>query len=255
MKARGEVQTFMRVPAMPRCRPSATRPESQQGARNVPKLLKSDAPMTITAPSLEYDSRKGYALYSGGRVSLQQEQTSIAGDTVVIDQTKGDLSATGTAISRLMLDNKVTRGSAHEIRYSDEQRLITYASAPKAGTGEVSLVSGPDSTIRAGSIDLTLAAKENTLERMQAFKNVRLTEGQNTVKGAATLDYKAADENYVVKGEGATPVVLVTREPDKSYCGESITFSKTTNRVRVGNDRRTGSSGPSNSACATSTQK
>ena len=256
MQARGGVETFMRVPTMQRCRPSASRPESQQGARNVPKLLKSDAPMRITSPSLEYDSRSGYALYSGGKVSLQQGDTSIsASDKMVIDQTKGDLTATGNATSKLMLDKKVSNGTAHEIRYTDEKRLITYVSAPKPGSGEVSLVSGSDSTILAGSIDLTLAAKENTLEQMRAFKRVRLTEGEHTVAGADTLVYTAADEKYVVKSDGATPVVVTTRGPKcRQETGHTITLYKGTNGVSVeGGGVRRGTSAPS--ACTSSTRK
>jgi lipopolysaccharide export system protein LptA len=257
MKARTKVQMFMHA-AKPRCRPATQRPKGEQGASKVPGLLKSDAPLTITAGNLEYDSQKGYAVYSGGRVSLrQEEETSIASDTLVIDQTKGDLTATGNSISKMMLDKKVSRGTAHEIRYSDEKRLITYASAPKAPTGEVSLISGSDSTIRAGSIDLTLSAKENTLERMRAERNVRVIEGEHTVEKAARLDYTAADEKYLVMGEGTTPVVVIKRGPQcRDYIGRSIEFSKRTDRVQVsGADILNASAKPSSSACTPSTGK
>jgi hypothetical protein len=255
MQGRGGVETFMRVPTMQRCRPSASRPESQQGARNVPKLLKSDAPLRITAPSLEYDSRTGYAEYSGGRVSLQQEKTTMSGDKIVIDQTKGDLSVTGNARSTLMLDNKVTTGIAHEISYADQKRLISYGSAPKPKSGDVSLVSGSDSTILAGGIDLTLAAKENTLEHMRASKRVRLTEGQHSVEGGDTLVYTAVDETYVVKSDGATPVVVKTRGANcQQLTGHSVTFYKGSDTVYVdGSGVRSGTTAPS--ACASSTRK
>jgi lipopolysaccharide export system protein LptA len=262
MKFRGNVRSSIKTSANQRCRPATERPATDRGANNVPRLLKSDAPMTINnAASLDFDSRKGYAEYSaapGSRVMLAQEETSISGNTVVVDLTKGDLTATGNAISRLMLDKKDNRGTAHEIGYSDAKRLITYASAPKAGAGlgEVSLSSGPDSTIKAGTIELTLAAKENTLERMRAEKNVRLTEGQHTVEKGARLDYTAADENYVVKGDGVTPVVVVTRGANcRQESGQSIEFSKRTDSVKVTGNPHSGSTGPSKSACTSSTLK
>jgi lipopolysaccharide export system protein LptA len=258
MNFRGNVRSSIKTPGNQRCRPATARAATDRGANNVPRLLKSDAPMTIRAASLDLDSRQGYADYSaapGSLVTLEQVDTSIRGNTVVIDQTKGNLTATGNATSKLMLDKKVSNGTAHEIRYTDEKRLITYVSAPKPGSGEVSLVSGSDSTILAGSIDLTLAAKENTLEQMRAFKRVRLTEGEHTVAGADTLVYTAADEKYVVKSDGATPVVVTTRGPNcRQETGHTITLYKGTDSVYVdGGGVRRGTSAPS--ACTSSTRK
>ena len=170
----------MRSPTVRRCKPSAARAAAEQGASNVPRLLKADAPVTIDgASSLDYDSRTGICRVLGRQVHASAgADTSITGDRLVIDQTKGDLSATGNAVSRLMLDNKITTSRAHEIRYSDERRLIVYSSAPKTRRAEVFLDSGPESTLRAGSVEITLAAKENTLEKMQAMKNVRVMRRQ-----------------------------------------------------------------------------
>ena len=257
MTARGDIEALMHAPAKQRCRPATGRPVGEQGANRVPKLLKSDAPMTITAPSLDYDSRTGLASFFDGRVVLRQQDTSIsARDSLVIDQTKGNLSATGDVRSTLMLDNKRTQGNGHELRYFDDKRLITFASAPKAASGEVSLISGPDSTIRAGNIDLTLSPKENTLERMSAGKNVRLTEGQHKVEGGATLDYKAEDETYVVKGDGVTSVVVITLGATcRQEKGDYVVFSKKTDSVSVKSNTQSGSSKPTPSACASPTRK
>ena len=191
MTARGTgrdtVTTWMRSPTARRCKPSKERATGEQGASNVPRLLNADAPVTIVgATSLEYDSRTGNAVYSGGRSTLQQGDTSIAGDKLVIDQTKGDLSATGNAVSKLMLDNKITTSRAHEISYSDERRRIVYSSAPKPAAPEVVLDSGPQSTLRAGSVEMTLDAKENKLEKMRATKSVRVVEDGNRVTGAGS---------------------------------------------------------------------
>ena len=258
MDARGTVQMFMHMPSMRRCRPSRTRPESQQGASNVPRLLKADAPIIINALSLEYDSRTGWAKYTGSsskRVTVIQEDTSISADnTVVIDQTKGDLTATGNAVSKLMLDNKLTTGRAQEIRYSDQLRLITYASAPKAMSGDVSLTS--DNTLSAGRIDIKLATKENTLERMTAATNVRLIDNLHTMRGGASLDYSTKDDQYVVKGDGTTPVVVVAKDGDRcrQSVGTVLTFGKNNSTVRIEGGPRQANSEPSQSACTPSTR-
>jgi len=258
MNARGKVQTFMNMPGM-RCRPATQRPESERGANNTPRLLKADKPVTIRgALSLEYDSRTGYATYRGNssnRVALVQEDTSIGAETVVIDQTKGDLTATGSAVSKLMLDNKISTGQAHEIRYSDQLRLITYGSEPKAKSGDTSLKS--ESTLNAGRIEITLAQKENTLERMKAQRNVRLTDAFHKMSGGASLDYSTRSGQYTVKGDGTTPVVVVTKkdgEPCRQSEGNEITFDKDgTTAVIIGVTRQANSE-PSQSACTPSTR-
>jgi lipopolysaccharide export system protein LptA len=248
----------MRSPTFRRCIPSAARAAAEQGASNVPRLLKADAPVTITgASSLDYDSRTGLAVYSGGRSTLRQgADTSIIGDKLVIDQTKGDLSATGNAVSKLMLDDKVTTSQAHEISYSDEHRRIIYTSASKPATAEVFLKSGPQSTLRAGRAEMTLDAKENTLQKMHARKNVRVEEGSNRVTGADTLDYTAADERYVVRGDGTTPAVLVTRDGSgcRQFSGKMIEFFKGNESVSVEGVTSNASSKPSTTSCSPSTR-
>jgi lipopolysaccharide transport protein LptA len=257
MTARGSVKdpvtTWMRAPSMRRCRPSKPRAAEDQGANKVPRLLKTDAPVTIKAPNLEYDSKKGVATYSGGTATLDQGDTAISGELIVIDQTNGNLTVTGKAVSNLMLDDKVTRGQGHEIRYVDEKRLITYASGAKGGSTEVSLISGPDSRLNAGSIDITLDAKDNALEKMRANRNVRVVEGVNTVTGGGTLDYAAATGEYVVKAGGTNPVSIVTRESNgcRQISGNLVTFNKDKDKPVVvdGQQLRYAATAPSKSSC------
>ena len=256
MRARGDVTTWMRSPSMRRCKPSTARAEKDQGANKVPRLLKTDAPVTIRAQDLEYDSRTGTAIYTdtGRSARLDQgDETAISGERISIDQTKGDLIVTGNAISTLMLDNKLTTGRGHEIRYTDEKRLITYASAAKAGSAEVSLVSGPGSRLQAGSIDITLNAKDNALDTMRAIRNVRIVEGENTVTGGTRLDYTSSTGQYVVNGSGSTPVSIVQNGGDgcRQFSGNSITFNKEKDKPVVidGNQVRNAGTAPSKAVC------
>ncbi len=240
------VTTFMRHSGAQRCRPSTKRAASEQGAKNVPGLLKSDTPVTIVAPSLDYDSEKGYAEYTGragGRVTLVQESpknstqdsTQISSDRMVVDQTKGDLTATGTVKSSMLLDNKVTRGEAHEMRYVDDKRRLTYTSQPRAQASQVTLLSAPRSVMRAGTVDIMLAAQENTLESMRAVGSVSLSEDPQYVTGGTRLDYTAADERFVVTGDGTRPVTAVTREDDacRQFLGKVVKFQKGKTAIEV----------------------
>jgi len=253
MKARGNVTAWMRSPSMRRCKPATARAEKEQGANKVPRLLKADAPVTIKAQELEYDSRKGIATYTGKKATLDQEETAISGERISIDQTNGDLTVTGDAISTLMLDNKPTTGRGHEIRYTDAKRLITYAGGTKSGSTDVSLKSGPDSHLQAGSIDITLNAKDNALDKMRATRNVRVVEGTNTVTGGGSLDYTAATGEYVVRAAGTTPVSIVQREGGdcRQFSGNLVTFNKEKDKPLSidGQQTRNAGTAPGKAAC------
>lgn len=254
MKVRREVRTYMRMPEMKRCRPATKRRPTEQGASNVPRLLKGDAPLEIRASSLDYDSRTGHAVYTGGpdrQVTLVQGETSMIGETVVIDQSKGNLSATGKALSVLVLDNKKTTGRADVIRYSDEDRKITFASAPKASSGNASLKS-PESTLSAGGITVVLAPKENTLESMTALRNVQMSDATHRMTDGATLSYTAAKEEYEVKGDGTKRIVIEWKngEQCRRSSGNLVIFYKGNDKVTVdGGQTSTAATAPSGSAC------
>ena len=60
-----------------------------------PGLLKDDQPANVTAANLDYDGEHDKAIYTGS-ARLWQGDTAIAGDTITIDQTTGDLYASST---------------------------------------------------------------------------------------------------------------------------------------------------------------
>jgi lipopolysaccharide export system protein LptA len=251
--------TFMRSPGGQRCRPSTDRPASQRGASNVPRLLKSDAPTTIVvlaekaarlAPRLEYDSENGLAVYTGGRATLDQEDTSIVANRLVLDQNSADLTATGTVITRMRMDDKMNTGRGHEVRYVDATRELTYASQPKTPGAE--LISPGESTLRAGNIVITLAAKENKAETVRARGNVRLVDGPQNVTGS-TLHYTALNEQFVVEGERGKPAAAASLQDGKcrTSVADSITFRKGSSNVELTGDSRRASTEPSGSTACT----
>jgi LPS export ABC transporter protein LptC len=263
MVAKGLVTTQLR--AATRCSPAAARPSPEQRSNRLPGLLKQDAAATVTAGALDYAGASGTAVYTG-RALLSQGDTSIRADTVTIDQSTGDLTAIGNAISTMMMDGEVSTGYAHEVRYVDAKRLIRYAAPPPAtvipvpapppgpvpGRGAAPArepyVSGPQGDVRAeGRIEIILAEGGGKAERIAAYNNVRLNQGLRRATGGAQLTYYPDEQKYVMTGAAPAPVVLVAE--CREFRGKSLTFYKSTDRIIIdGEEERrtetTRSSGP-----------
>ena len=109
MAARGNVRTILRAGS---------------GKNRLPGLLQQGQPANVNANALEYDGDAGKATYTGA-AALWQGETAIRGNTIALDQTRGDLVATGAARSTVALDTGTSVGSANEIRYSDAMRTIS----------------------------------------------------------------------------------------------------------------------------------
>jgi hypothetical protein len=135
--------------------------------------------------------------------------------------------------------------------------------APKSDSGaaaargpavppEVSLIS-PDTNIRARAyIDLRLAAKENTIERMDARNGIRVTDGNRVISDGAEMVYLASSEQYEIKAGGTTPVTIVERQGStcRENRGKSVVFSKGGGRVIIdGNAQIDTSTAPSKGTC------
>jgi lipopolysaccharide export system protein LptA len=255
MSAKGGVTTRVRTPT--RCRPAAGRPAAEQGPNRLPGLLKQDQAATITATTLEYDGDAGKALYSG-RALLAQGDTSIRADSLNLDQKNGDLTATGNAVSTMILDGEVSTGRGHEIRYTDAKRVVRY-SAPPPGTilpaapaargaaarGPVSALdaqlSGPQGNLYAGgSIQIRLDPEGGKAEQIDASTNVRLLLGERRATGGDTLTYYAKEEKYVMTAGPSAPLVLVSACRESR--GKTLIFYKANDTIDIDGqlERRTG---------------
>jgi lipopolysaccharide export system protein LptA len=221
-------------------RPS-TATEGDGDAGRLPGLLKEGQPASVNAERLDYKGGKGRAEYSGN-ATLVQGDTAIRGDLIDLDQQKGDLIASGSARSTLTLDASRTDGRANEIRYEEARRVVTYspgAVAPTNGQGSgvpLAQVSGPDGDLRAERIEVVLAAKENAVDRLEAYNRVTMVLGPRTATGGR-LTYHAKEERYVMSGAAITPVSI--RESCRETTGRTLTFFKSTDRIVVdGNETR-----------------
>ena len=233
MEARGNVRTSL----------SGKRSTAKDGGR-LPGLLKEGQAASVNAEELDYKGGNGRAEYKGA-ATLVQGDTAIRGDRIVLDQQKGDLVASGSARSTLVLDKGRTDGRANEIHYDDAARTVTYSAgtvAPTSGQGAsvplppLAQVSGPDGDLRAERIEIILAREENGVDRLEAYNRVTMVVGARTATGAR-LTYHAPEERYVISSTGVTPVSI--RESCQETTGRTLTFFKSSDRIIVdGNETR-----------------
>ena len=200
----------------------------------LPSMLKQDQPVTVTADALSYDSASSRATYTG-RAQLWQAETTIKATTIVVDDERGDLSATGEPVvttAVLLQDGKdgkrvrsVASAKAKEFTYEEAQLRASYL-------GEA-YVNGPQGDLRADRIELYLKPSGDELERAEAYDAVTLAEQRRKTTGAR-MTYFSADERYVVTG---TPVTIVD-ECGRDTIGRTVTFFKAAERVVVdGNEQ------------------
>jgi lipopolysaccharide export system protein LptA len=169
---------------------------------------------------------------------------TLQGETVVLDDRAGNLTANTQVRTRMMLeelDKKTNEkqlveslGSSDRFVYEDEVRRATY-------TGNAHLT-GPQGDVTAKRIELFLQEDGRTLDRAEAYDDVvaRLEGGQRA--SGARLTYFAEDERYVMTG---TPVRIleIVEGGCRETLGAALTFIRSTDTISVvgteGNRSRT----------------
>jgi lipopolysaccharide transport protein LptA len=210
--------------------------EAPSGGQSVrmPSMLKQDQPVNVTAVTMDYDGVTSKARYDGS-AQLWQGDTSIKGETLVIDGKAGDLSATGVA-SATTLEQTGKEGkkkerirstaTAQDLKYEDALRRLTY-------TGEAHMI-GPQGDMTAATIELYLKPSGDELERAEAYEAVTLRE-QNRKTTGTRMTYTTADERYIVVG---APVKIVD-QCERETTGRTLTFLKATDRIVVDGNQET----------------
>ncbi len=249
------------------------RATAQGDAAHLPALLSGDTPVFVASAKLAYDGAKSLATYTGG-ARLWQGDTLVRGDSITLDQTRGNLSASGavhtmmaiTAEPPTPIGSKAgekkpgestgpakagpaapkpgegaspakagpTVADAGALEYDDAARRAIYTKAAR--------LNGPEGDLRAARIELYLAPESGTLSRAEAFDDVTaILEEKYTVTGTH-LTYTVADERYVVEG---TPVRAIEKRLTECLetVGTILTFLRSTDTINVdgtdGNRSRT----------------
>ncbi len=219
MVATGKVQSVLQ----PSKKPSGNAPAARR-----PGLLADNDPVNVIADKLTYDEASRIGAYSG-QVRLFQGETQINADTLTLDETQGDLLASGKVLTTLPIADKNAKAGASEppmvggagsFTYTDHTRRATYQTAAH--------LVGSQSDLHADTLDLFLAPGENTLDRIEATGAVMATVDKRTVNGTK-LSYLSADDKYVVLG---APVRMIDTDCQETT-GKTLTFFKSSDRVIV----------------------
>jgi lipopolysaccharide transport protein LptA len=212
--------------------------------RRTPAMFERDKPVNVTAAQLDYDGDAGRATYTGN-ARLWQEDRSVQGDTLVIDDKQGNLFAKGSARSRLILEEKdqpekpkrpdATPAATATKKTETIARgdTLTYDNATrKAVYDGHAHFSGPQGDVDGERIELFLDETGRTLERSEAYKSITARfEGGHRATGAR-LTYFAEGERYLMTG---TPVRILEQRADgcSETIGASLTFVRSTDTISV----------------------
>jgi lipopolysaccharide export system protein LptA len=223
--------------------------KGDSGGTRLPSLLKQDQPVNVTAAALEYDGAMSKATYTG-TVQLWQADTAIRGDTILIDNKSGDLTASGNVATTVVLD-EVKRdkaggpatksraqsfGSAKDFKYEEASRRATYLVDAH--------LRGSEGDMQADKIELYLKPSGNELDRAEGYDKVVLKETGRTTT-ASRVSYFADDERYLAAG---TPVKVVD-ECDFETAGKTLTFHKATDTITVDGQKQFRTYGKGSGKC------
>ncbi len=201
-----------------------------------PGMLKDDQPVNVTATHLVYDTGSHRATYSG-EARLWQGETAVQGDTLVLDDQAGNLTANGNVRSAWRLadtdpktgqvETKTTIATAADLVYDDAARRATYTTDAR--------MNGPEGDVKADKIELYLEDGGGALERAEAYGSVSLRSESRTSLGTR-LSYFAADARYVMSG---TPVRIFEQLPAecRETVGRTLTFFRSTDSISVDGNR------------------
>lgn len=220
MVAKGNVRSTL----LPPKKSSGKEPETRR-----PALLGDKDPVNIISDTLAYDEANHHASYTG-KVRLIQGDTTINAETIVLDESKGDLTATGKVVTNLMITGKQpetpavkpkpTIARAETFGYSDETRMATYTTTAQ--------LDGDQGNLSAGELKLQLAKDDNALEKLEANGAVIALVDKRRVTGVK-LVYTQAEEKYLVTG---APVRMIDASCEETI-GKTLTFWKASDRVLV----------------------
>ena len=177
---------------------------------------------------MDYDGTSSKGTYTGS-ARLIQGETSVKGDSIVIDNKAGNLGAAGNVVTTTVLeqtdkDKKKSRApsiaTAKDFKYDDATRRMTYT--------DDAHMSGPDGDMTAVRILLFLKPSGDELDRAEAYESVVLREQSRETKGSKLI-YTTANETYVVTG---APVKIVD-QCQRETIGRTLTFNKGADSIVV----------------------
>lgn len=201
----------------------------------LPSMLKQDEPVSATSDSLDYDTAASHAVYTG-HAQLWQGETTIKAERITLDDQKGDLSASGSVVTTMTLEqvNEKTKArdkvhsvaNAAEMVYQDDIRRATYTTGAH--------MTGPQGDLRADKIELYLKEGGSEVERLEGYGTVALQTPEGRKATGKRLTYFGDEERYVMTG---APVRIT--EECRETTGKTLTFFRSADRIIVdGNEQK-----------------
>lgn len=233
----------------------------QQASGNAPSLFQPGKPVYGSSETLVYASAKGNATYAGSadaQAVLQQQDSRVAGDTITVENSTRNLSASGKVTSKFLIAPPPKAGESGKpatpsavqqyhmngdtMKYVDDTRIATY-------TGKPATMKSTDGNIEAVQLDLTLAKDSQTLEHLVADGTVFATLPGNREASGTHLIYEASTDSYTLTGTSARPARIKVPNTNRPDCAKSFGAKLVFPR---GGGAVTGEESTSNVACTES---
>ena len=201
------------------------------GPARMPAMLDQHEPTFVTAARLEHDSESSLAVYTG-EVRLWQGETDIQASTIILDESQGNLMATGSVRARSVvvqlngetgeLEPVITKGWGEELFYDDSLHRSTYTTDAR--------VDGPTGDLRADRIDMYLGAGD-TIERVEAYDAVTVQLSGRWAAGDR-FTYVEADGRYEMFGAPVRIIEQLDAEC-RETTGRTLTFYRSVDTITV----------------------
>ena len=204
--------------------------------KRVPAMLEQDKPANVTSNRLSYDG-VSEATYSGNAL-LWQDQSRINGDTIVLNDRTGNLTARGSVRTTMMLvdqDPKTkvkkpteTKASSDVLVYDDAKRIATYTSTGPA----MAKLTSTRGDMSGKRIDLFLKDTGNEVDRAEADGTVSVKLDKLYATGMH-LVYTASTDTYLLTGQPAIAIQKDDQGACKQTNGTTMTYERTTEHLRA----------------------
>lgn len=229
------------------------KPGNKEG-RRIPGIMQQDRPVNGTSLELVYTGGDAPTAVFTGAARLWQGdkgETVVKGDSITVETNSGNLTARGSVISTMIVQdiNPTTKerqpttstGQGQSMVYEDALRKITY-------TTKAVLV-GAQGDLRADSIVVVLGANGQDVESLEAAGNVTFKEADRITVGDH-LTYIASSAEYNMTGKGRLVRMLrTTAEGCRKSEGSALTFSRETDSLRIEGREETRTSTTSDTSC------
>ena len=227
--AEGAVRSVLAVAADDGGRPGES---TGTDPARMPAMLDQHEPTFVTAARLEHDSESSLAVYTGD-ARLWQGETDIQASTIILDESQGNLMATGSVRARSVLvqlneetgelEPVTTVGWGEEFFYDDSLHRTTYTTDAR--------VDGHTRDLRADRIEMYLGARGDTVERVEAYDAVTV-QLRGRLAAGDRFTYVEADGRYDMSG---VPVRII--EQLETECrettGRTLTFYRSVDTITV----------------------